>query len=60
MKPYYQPEFEKNSDRIKGHPKAEVFSFQVWRKKSNLLKAYPNCVPLKYSEGDIEEPTFMD
>lgn len=56
---YYQPEFDVNGV-IKGHENETCFSFQVWKSKDNLLKALPNCVPLAFKEGDIEEPTFMD
>lgn len=59
-KKIYQPEFEDDSHRIKGHPEAEVYSFQVWRIKKNLLKEYPNCTPISYQKEDIEEPTYMD
>lgn len=56
---YWQPEFDNNGNVI-GHESATVYSFQVWKKKKNLLQDYPNCKPLPYSSGAIEEPTYMD
>lgn len=58
---YWQPEFTDNAE-IKGHEGEpdQPFSFFVWRKKKNLMKDWPKCTPLRYNEGDIEEPTFMD
>lgn len=56
---YYQPKFDGKGD-IAGHKGEHIYSFQVWRKKKNLIKEYPNCKPLRYSGNDIEEPTFMD
>lgn len=60
MRTYYQPEFKKDSTEIVGHPEANVYSFQVWRAKKNLLKEYPNCNPITYKDGDIEDPAIMD
>lgn len=56
---YYQPEIEMNGD-IKGHPGISIASFEVWSDKKNLLTEFPNCIPIKYSGDDIEEPTFRD
>lgn len=58
---YYQPKID-NEGNIAGHENwpAKLYSFQVWRKKENLLRDYPNCTPIKYSGNDIEDPTFED
>jgi hypothetical protein len=56
---FYQPELDDLGD-IKGHPGESIFSFEVWRSKENLLKNCPNCTPIEYKKGDIENPSFMD
>lgn len=56
---YYQPEFDDRGD-VKGHPGEYIWSFEVYRKKSNLMKDYPKCNPLAYEYGDIEKPLFVD
>ena len=56
---YFQPEFTEDG-AIKGHEDDAIFSFEVWRKKENLLKDYPNCTPIEYINGDIENPNFVD
>lgn len=59
-KKVYQPAFNDNG-KVIGHENEEApYSFQVWRKKKNLLKQYPNCIPEKYDADGIEEPTYMD
>jgi hypothetical protein len=55
----FQPEFA-GEGNVTGHPEAIVFSWWVWAKESNLLKDLPNCKPIRYAVGDIEEPTYMD
>ena len=54
----YQPEFLPDG-YIKGHAKNSIPSFIVWVSKEKLMKDYPNCTPLEYNEGDIEEPTIV-
>lgn len=56
---YYQPEFN-GYGKIIGHEQDTCYSFQVWHKKKNLLKKFPNCKPVEYSGNDIEDPTFVD
>jgi hypothetical protein len=56
---FYQPELDDLGD-IKGSPGESIFSFEVWRSKENLLKDCPNCTPIEYKKGDIENPSFMD
>jgi hypothetical protein len=56
---YWQPEFDENG-YIKGHDREEMWSFEVYRSKERLMQDFPNCTPVKYSEGDIEDPVFKD
>lgn len=59
-KKIYQPKLNE-SGKIIGHESEEPpFSFEVWRKKENLISEYPNCIILSYNKGDIEEPTYRD
>ena len=55
---YFQPDM--SSGYVHGHPGKTIPSFQVWKNKKNLMKAYPKCTPIEYSGDDIEDPTFMD
>lgn len=59
QKYFYQPEIN-DEGNIVGHETEHIWSFEVWRKKKNLLRDYPNCTPLKYDEDGIEDPAFMD
>ncbi len=58
-KVYYQPEFDEKGC-IKGHPKEQIFSFEVYRSKKRLMEDYPKCTPIRYSGNDIEEPAYRD
>lgn len=56
---YYQPDLDDVGD-VKGHPGDTIHSFEVWGSKENLMKEFPNCTPIEYSGGDIEDLIFMD
>lgn len=56
----WQPEFDDEGRAIGYDLNSSPHSFQVWRKKENLLQDFPNCIPVEYDEDGIEEPTFMD
>lgn len=56
---YYQPKFDDHGNVV-GHEYDTCWSFQVWHKKKNLLKEFPNCKPIRYSGNDIEDHTFED
>ena len=56
---YYQPEFEDDKLPISVDGK-ELYSFEVYLKKENAEKDFPNSKIIEYSGGDIENPTFVD
>jgi hypothetical protein len=59
MNVYFQPIINVDGN-ITGHEDSQIFSFEVWHNKENLLLEFPNCKPVKYSGDDIEEPTYRD
>lgn len=56
---FYQPQIN-DKGTIVGHEDEEIFSFEVWASKENLLKQFPNCVVIEYTFDDIEDPAFVD
>ena len=56
---FYQPKIN-DEGTIVGHEDEEIFSFEVWASKENLLKQFPNCVVIEYTFDDIEDPAFID
>jgi len=56
---FYQPQIN-DEGTIVGHEDEEIFSFEVWSSKENLLKQFPNCVVIEYTFDDIEDPAFVD
>lgn len=59
MEEYYQPEFKEGKPPVSVTGN-ELFSFEVYRDKNRCEKDFPNSKILKYSPGDIENPTFVD
>jgi ribosomal protein S8 len=56
---FYQPEMDDDGE-IRGHRHEWVNDNEVWKSKEQLLSRYPNCTPVGFNEGDIEDPVFMD
>lgn len=56
---FYQPEINMEGT-IVGHEDEEIFSFEVWASKDELLKQFPNCIVNEYTLDDIENPAFVD
>lgn len=56
---FYQPQIN-DEGTIVGHEDEEIFSFEVWASKEELLKQFPNCIVNVYTFEDIENPTFVD
>jgi hypothetical protein len=56
---FYQPQIN-DEGTIVGHEDEEIFSFEVWASKEELLKQFPNCIVIEYTLEDIEEPQFVD
>ncbi len=53
--PYYQPELTEQQML-----QTDFYSFQVYHKRENAVRDYPNAVIKEYSADDIEEPMFVD
>lgn len=56
---FYQPQIN-DEGAIVGHEDVEIFSFEVWASKEELLKQFPNCIVNVYTFEDIEDPAFVD
>jgi hypothetical protein len=56
---YFQPKLN-DSNEIVGYRYVSLFSTYVWKSKEKLMEKYPNCIPVAYREGDIEDPEFQD
>jgi len=56
---FYQPQIN-DWGTIVGHEDEEIFSFDVWASKDELLKKFPNCIVNEYTFDDIEYPQFID
>jgi len=56
---FYQPQIN-DEGTIVGHEDEEIFSFEVWASKEELLKQFPNCIVNEYTFDDIEDPAFVD
>lgn len=57
---YYQPKFDENGNPPKDINGSELWSFEVYKNKELAQKHFPNTKILEYSDGDIENPTFVD